>query len=101
MNISHLYVSMFCFPFLDSNGHPEGINAERDQAEQQPLDPVSKQLHGRPVEVHSVTIDDGVFGFPAVDHADGPRCTDAQCANCDDGPGKLHTNQLKQSPIES
>lgn len=100
MDIAHLYMRMLCLPFLDSDGHPEGINAESDQAKQQPLDPVGKQLHGRPVEVHSVTIDDGVFGFPTINHTDGPWRADAKCAECDDDSDDLHAYKLKQSPIE-
>ena len=75
---------MLHFPLFQLDIHPEAVNAHRDDGEQQPEKPFPEQLHRRAVEGQTVAVNDRMLRFPAVDHAVGPRQTDAQRAYGDE-----------------
>ena len=69
-------------PLPKLDGKPPRIDAERHNAQQPPLDVVSKQLTARPVKHHLLPVNDSVISHPILPYADRPREGKPQCETC-------------------
>ena len=100
-----LYVSICKFgvlglPLFELDVKPEGVDTKGDDGEQEPLDPVTEQLHGCTGEFQSVAIDHGVLGFPTVNHTDRPGETNAEGEGSDQGAEDLPADLLQQAAVK-
>ena len=91
---------MFGFPFFKCYCHPEAVNSAGDDAQKKPFDPVAEELHGGSRKTESAAVDNGVFGFPVVNHAAGPGITDTQGDCCDKGSQQMPAYKLKETAVE-
>ena len=91
---------MLCFPLDEFDVQPEAVNAERDNRQQNPLDPMSEQLQCSSRESQSVAIDDGMLCFPAVDHTKSPRITNTEGDACNDCAENFPSDQLQQTSVK-
>lgn len=83
-------------PLPELDGKPQGVDAERYDAQQPPLDVVAEQLAPRPVKHHLLSVDGGVLGHPILPNADCPRKGKPYCATCKerhDDVGSYHPQQ--------
>lgn len=65
-------------PLGEAWDDPEGVDADGDDHQRPPLDPVAKQPPSAAVERQSMTVDVGVLGSPSVPHHDCPWRADAE-----------------------
>lgn len=93
-------MGVLSFPFPQSNGKPETVNAQGDDRQQQPFDPVTEQLHSGTIKAKPVSIDNRVLGFPIVDHAERPWKTDSKRAHCDDRAQYAPADQLQKTAVK-
>lgn len=59
-------------PLLHLDSEPEGIDAERDDAEKPPFDVVSKETATCTIEISLPTVNDSMVRHPLLPYADGP-----------------------------
>ena len=72
-------MGVFSFPLLEFNSGPEKIEAESNNREKEPFNPVTQKLESGTVEFEAMTIDDGMRSFPAIEKTVGPRKTKSKC----------------------
>ena len=91
---------MHHFSLLQLNPDPETVNAERDDGQQEPLDPVSEQADCCSVKMQSVPIDDRMLDLPVVDHRIRPGQADAQGQRRYESSEQTVSDQLEQAAIK-
>lgn len=57
---------------------PQFINAQGNQRQEEPLEPIAEQPHGTTGKLHPVAINHSVVDFPTVKHAQRPRIANAK-----------------------
>lgn len=88
-------------PLLQAWVDPERVDAEGDDAQQEPLDPVAEQARRAAGEAESLTVDIGVLRLPPVGHHDCPRVADPEGQNRDDESGDPDAEPGSCTAIES
>src|SRR5699024_10414792 len=66
-------------PALKSRIYPERVDADSDQGQQEPFDPLAEQSPCRTGETQAVTVQHRVFGLPPIGHHHSPRVADPEC----------------------
>lgn len=93
-------MGVLSFPFPQSNPEPEAVNAQGDDGQQQPLDPIAKQLQGGPVKIKTVTVHHRVLGLPAIHHAKSPGIADSEGTDGDQDTEDPPADQLQKATIK-
>lgn len=83
-------------PLLHLDSKPEGVYAQRDNAEKLPYDELHKKITACTVEVGLLAVNDGMVSDPFLPDADAPgrAQTECDCAQkdhedpCADKPGQ-------------
>lgn len=88
------------FPLAQSDTQPEAVNAQCNDRQQKPFDPVAEQLDGLSVEYQAATIHNGVFGFPVIHHTKRPGVTDSQCEHCNQNSKNATADELQQASVK-
>ncbi len=70
-----LSVNVACNPLIESGNYPEAVNAASDDAEKEPLDPVTEKLSSGAVKCHTLAVNYRVRNYKFHHIADRPRGT--------------------------
>lgn len=70
-------------PFSDGNTEPKAVNSQGDNAKQEPLNPLQKEVSGFAGKTKAMPVNDGVGYFPVINHADSPGKADSKGTYCD------------------
>jgi len=65
-------------PFSDGNTEPKAVNSQGDNAKQEPLNPLKKEVGGFTGKTKAMPVDDGMGNFPVINHAKSPRKANSQ-----------------------
>ena len=87
-------------PLLQLDLKPEAVDSQRNDAQQEPLDPVAEQPDRRPVKGEPVPGDHRVLRLPVVDHGESPGQADTHRADRDQASQQRPPDQLKQAAVE-
>jgi hypothetical protein len=74
-------VRVLPLPLGDAGSDPEKVDAQRDEAQEQPLDPVAEQCGSRAAEDEREAVDVAVLGAPALAEDEGERIADPDRAS--------------------
>ena len=91
---------MLCDPFFQFDRDPEAVNADRDDCQKEPFDPVAEKLNCFSVESQASALYNGVFDFPVVEHAVSPRQANAERDRRYEAAQKSPADLLKQTAVK-
>ena len=87
-------------PFFQFDRDPEAVNADRDDRQKEPFDPVAEKLNCFSVESQASALYNGVFDLPVVEHAVSPRQANAERDRRYEAAQKSPADLLKQTAVK-
>lgn len=76
-------MSVFSFPLFELNSGPKKVEAESNNREKEPFNPVAQKLESGTVKFEATTVNDSMRSFPAIEKTVGPRKTKPKCESYD------------------